>query len=199
MKLHKETKHQAKIYSCDCCRYKSKWKTSFLEHKIEKHNIYQKKSKHFKNGNTGPVQCESCDFTAQSARRLVMHTNVKHTTYNEYFSCLQCDFIAKSEMGLNIHTLSMHKTVKAMEKVPNTYYCEFCDYVTRISLLLKEHKDAVHEGVKYPCHLCSYLGTTKRNLAHHISSVHKEKRKQKEYSCDLCDYTTKKDKQIDRA
>ena len=47
-----------------------------------------------------------------------------------------------------------------------------------------------NEGVRYPCHLCSYEGTFKRNLVAHTANSHNENKKK--YTCGICDYTTKK-------
>ena len=220
MKNHKETQHERKTYQCDHCEYKSIWKTSFLEHKRAKHDVYQRMSKHYK-VLKGPVKCDICNFSAISAKRLVIHKSKKHNLHNESVQCGQCDFKAISERGLKCHTWSMHKVYKVPKeyrcelcditeyriadirkhrraihgkyryKYDQEYPCDLCDYVAKQRSYLAEHKESVHEGIKHPCTLCSYVATFKRNLNTHTLTVHNSTQAKK-FSCDLCDYVTKR-------
>ena len=38
---------------------------------------------------------------------------------------------------------------------------------------LKEHRESIHEGVRYPCDQCDYKATTKGNIKKHKISKHR--------------------------
>ena len=47
---------------------------------------------------------------------------------------------------------------------------------------LRRHNSAKHEGIKFQCHQCEYLGTTMFQLRQHTVSIHEGVR----YPCDQC-------------
>ena len=38
--------------------------------------------------------------------------------------------------------------------------CDKCEFTTKKSSTLKQHKEARHEGIRYPCPQCDYAATT---------------------------------------
>merc|ERR1712129_121469 len=64
--------------------------------------------------------------------------------------------------------------------------CEFsdCNYVAAQRRYLREHRQAIHEGIKYPCELCDHKGSTKSNLKKHVQIRHTEEK----YPCHQCNH-----------
>jgi len=64
--------------------------------------------------------------------------------------------------------------------------CEFadCKYVAAKKRYLREHRQAIHEGIKYPCDLCDHKGSTKSNLKKHVQIRHTEEK----YPCHQCNH-----------
>ena len=46
--------------------------------------------------------------------------------------------------------------------------CDQCDYHTPFKDNLKKHKEAKHDGIKYPCDKCDYAATQKQRLMVHM-------------------------------
>jgi hypothetical protein len=55
--------------------------------------------------------------------------------------------------------------------------CDICFKVFTVSSSVGEHKLAVHEGIKFPCDLCAFEASSKRNLRGHLGRVHTSKNK----------------------
>ena len=62
--------------------------------------------------------------------------------------------------------------------------CPECSYVARSQGTLFRHIQAVHRGVRFPCHLCDFVTIDKGSLKRHISGQHEGVR----HKCDFCDY-----------
>ena len=64
--------------------------------------------------------------------------------------------------------------------------CEFpdCKYVAAHKRYLREHRQAIHEGIKYQCELCDDKGSTKNDLKKHIQIKHIEEK----YPCHQCEF-----------
>ena len=41
----------------------------------------------------------------------------------------------------------------------NTFPCDLCDHIYASKKTLKRHKEAKHEGIRYPCDQCEYSAT----------------------------------------
>ena len=59
--------------------------------------------------------------------------------------------------------------------------CDQCHYKTRHEPALEAHVKSVHEARK--CEFCSFVGTTRGTLKHHITAVHLRVR---DFVCELC-------------
>jgi len=66
--------------------------------------------------------------------------------------------------------------------------CEFpgCKYVAAQKRYLREHRQAIHEGIKYSCDMCDHRATTKSNLTKHKQLKHKMI---KFFPCHQCEFT----------
>jgi len=66
--------------------------------------------------------------------------------------------------------------------------CDFpgCKYVAAQKRYLREHRQAIHEGIKYPCDFCEHKGSTKSNLKKHLLIKHSENKDM--YPCHQCDF-----------
>ena len=62
--------------------------------------------------------------------------------------------------------------------------CDQCDYNVSKKDHLINHKQTVHEGLRYGCDGCDYQATQKGTLQMHKQSIHEGVR----YNCDECDY-----------
>jgi len=65
--------------------------------------------------------------------------------------------------------------------------CEFpgCKYVAAQKRYLREHRQAIHEGIKYSCDMCDHRATTKSNLTKHKQLKHKFN---KFFPCHQCEF-----------
>ena len=62
------------------------------------------------------------------------------------------------------------------------YSCDICDHSAKQRSDLKQREESVHEGVRYSCNICNYNAT-------HYSQKHKESvHVGVKYSCDICEY-----------
>ena len=66
--------------------------------------------------------------------------------------------------------------------------CEFpgCKYVAAQKRYLREHRQAIHEGIKYSCDMCEHRATTKSNLKKHKQLKHELN---KFFPCHQCEFT----------
>ena len=61
-------------------------------------------------------------------------------------------------------------------KAAKVYFCDKCPYAAMTKSLLRKHRQAQHEGVRFPCDQCEYTSTTKDHLKRHYESKHLGKR-----------------------
>jgi DNA-directed RNA polymerase subunit RPC12/RpoP len=67
----------------------------------------------------------------------------------------------------------MEDTAINLDKSPNNYNCNHCDYEYVLKRNLVQHEESVHKGIKYDCEYCNYKATLKISLLQHIKTVHK--------------------------
>jgi len=83
---------------------------------------------------------------------------------------------------------SFQNCVLDMYKPPVPKFpCEFpgCQYVAAQKRYLREHRQAIHEGIKYSCDMCEHRATTKSNLKKHKQLKHEV---DKFFSCPQCEF-----------
>ena len=70
------------------------------------------------------------------------------------------------------------------------FKCKTCEYESRFKGNLKQHIEAVHEGIKpFKCDICDFKTAHESKLKKHTESVH---RGIKPFKCSICDYKTGK-------
>ena len=67
------------------------------------------------------------------------------------------------------------------------YPCDMCDYQATQPNSLKVHRMAKHTGVTFPCDQCDYKASVKGSLRNHKRSMHEGA----VYPCDECDFVGK--------
>ena len=89
----------------------------------------------------------------------------------------ECWATFRSKPALTYHTNSKHEGL--------CYSCEYCGFKATSQGNLKQHREAIHEGVKrYSCNQCDYRATRQSHIKVHKKSVHEGVR----YSCNQCDH-----------
>lgn len=90
-----------------------------------------------------------------------MHENVR-------FICDVCD-----KEFTSCHTLKRHKSVKHTNDAAK-FYCseDGCSYSTHSTYNLRVHVEKVHQGIKWPCDMCDYVGGYKGDLNRHKKIAH---------------------------
>ena len=69
------------------------------------------------------------------------------------------------------------------ERNKRTFLCDLCDNIFASKPSLKKHKEAKHEGIRYPCDQCEYSATRISYLKKHKVAKHEGI----EYPCDMSD------------
>ena len=162
--MHKESKHEVKVHTCDQCSFTSSY-TSHL-------------SQHIRSVHSGTTfNCDKCETTTESKLLLLEHMNYKHEECSEH-SCTDCDFVSLDQGAYRAHVKYAHTS--------NRYPCDQCSFSATNKSRLKEHKDVQHNGVRFPCDQCEYVATRTGNLKQHKAAKHLGVR----YPCDLCDYVS---------
>ena len=98
-----------------------------------------------------------------------------------------------SDIPRNLEGEIEHKSiiVKSQGNEVGQLSCDRCDkhYTNKVSLY--QHKQSIHEGVKFPCNKCAFTASKKSHLLRHIQVIHEGVK----FSCDLCDFkATRKDR-----
>ena len=73
----------------------------------------------------------------------------------------------------------------------------FCDKKYKSHAGLRNHVEAVHEGIIYKCNICQYIAKHKSHLTIHIRNVH-FKELQLQYPCKICFYQATCTKDLSR-
>lgn len=110
---------------------------------------------------TGGFDCEYCPGTFTFEDQLEDHIEIQHDVKKEYTNA--------SEEPWNIDN-SDSKT------------CKVCDKVFSNKWSVQEHKDAVHENIKFLCDYCDHMSSSRRNIRGHIGKKHPDKDLPKTYA-----------------
>merc|ERR1712025_571720 len=83
---------------------------------------------------------------------------------------------------------SLHPDIPEPNPPLQRFPCEFpgCKYIAAQKRYLREHRQAIHEGIKYSCDMCDHRATTKSNLKKHKQLKHEL---DKFFPCHQCEYT----------
>ena len=115
------------------------------------------------------LKCSLCTFTTEKKMTLICHVKEVHKKRKCPFR--GCDTIEADEDCFRKH-LRYH--IQRHFEEGNEYYCEECDYHTKLRMHLVRHVMEVHALRDFQCHLCEYKAITKANLTQHMSLVHDE-------------------------
>ena len=142
----------------------------------------------------GEVSCDQCDFETTRPNRLRDHILYKHKGISQ--DCEHCNFRTSSKDKLRRHTLTVHEDAR--------FSCQHCELKLKSNESLKNHIISKHINIKpkYPCAECFKLFTSMTSLQNHIKLKHMRKvkvkvtegtmKKNKQFSCNICDLTVKK-------
>ena len=121
--------------------------------------------------------CEFCgqEFLSEDAVR--KHVQRFHVERTVQYGCPQCQYIGKMEIDLRKHISSVHN---------KKFKCEQCQYQTNSPSAFEQHREYHQPDRIYGCPFtdqCFYRGATTKQLANHVSQVHKVGSK---HQCPIC-------------
>ena len=123
--------------------------------------------------------CSECDSSFPSWQSLYNHGKSNHPGCQLPCRNSSCDFKASTLHYLDKHMRMVHHG--------HSYKCDQCDATFIDKRAMRNHKGYKHEGIRWPCNICSYKATTKRHLDVHVDKVHLGLNKIK---CKQCDFKT---------
>jgi len=130
------------------------------------------------------IHCPQCEYTCTRLAQLQKHLVRKHSDISnikDSFPCAQCSYVAIHKNTLKLHVQVKHEGLR--------YPCDHCSYQATQKGSLKLHIQSKHHGgITYVCHCCPLKYLSKTELEDHIRSVHENN----PYTCDFCDFTTRK-------
>ena len=111
------------------------------------------------------TECNKCFTTKSNLKR---HFRAKHDNDASNIICEHCQ--------------------KSISRKDNServsYSSDICKYKASQMSSIKEHKESIHDGQRYPCDKCDYKATSKSSIIVHVAAIHNVQR----YPCDQCDY-----------
>jgi len=199
LSLHKQAKHSDKTYQCDKCEFTATNKNSLGKH-MKTHNLScdlcsaQFSSRndfnvHMKGVHGGhKYRCDQCEFSSAWRETLKNHISSKHSREGLY----KCDICNAGFPRRN--TLATHMQIHDDREKQRQYECSYvgCQSTFTAPSQLKKHVAKVHEGVRWPCDRCDFIGSYKDDLKLHIKAVHEGFK----LKCDQCDFTTIKNTKL---
>lgn len=208
-----------KSYECDHCDYASKSRQCFAQHWRRMHQQHpsarrQKIRKYEPVLNT----CNSCSFTSQTVMELKQHSKEthnkelrwkcehcskelktksilknhilnKHANEDEihWFECAHCPFKTKHKKVLETHILAIHTE---NSKISKWYECDQCNYVSKFSGQLLNHKNSTHNKNLYRCDQCDFGSKHEVALKRHKIYRHTPPEDIQWLDCEQCEYRT---------
>ncbi|XP_030753345.1 protein suppressor of hairy wing-like [Sitophilus oryzae] len=158
LKLHKNKAHFAESFRCDNCLFQTSDKDRFEEHFVNGQCVEEK-----------VYQCDRCPFNSPVRMRLINHAKTHNPNRQGYMKkahlCIYCNRKVGSHKLFKRHLMG-HTAVD------KTYCCEYCDYTTRQSTQLDEHKKVhqdMQEMVMLECSRCSLTFFSLTELKEHFA------------------------------
>ena len=176
LKSHHSLSHQVTVYLCDLCDQDATSWADLKQHRETKHN-YQNETQVKRPKKKKWFKCVLCEHIAISPASLKIH--VKRTHKNDWFPCRHCKSVERTEAGLTVHMKTVHN------KLGLTCPHAPCKYQVSAPGRLRKHIRIVHQGIRFQCHQCRYVGDKAVNLRAHVIDVHEAA------SCDQCFYVAK--------
>ncbi|KAK2582829.1 hypothetical protein KPH14_008914 [Odynerus spinipes] len=178
-KFESEVPQTAPMFSCSCCAFRCKKRSTMTSHVAKKHNSKANLEE----------RCDLCDFTCAKKSTLYSHKRQhKIEALNEIYACNECDFKTIKRTSLYSHIKRKHKTTRSCtgEDQPELFYCSQCDYKNKNKYELKVHVARKHtDDFKFSCETCGKKFKVKGDLTNHIRFSHREQ----PVICDVCGKT----------
>ena len=180
LKRHQKTKHRRKRnrskFHCESgkCDFISNVKHIYLEHRFAEHN-------------EALNICNLCNYKTNRKQLLSFHMENAHKV-DQKIKCKDCDKKYSDEKYLIRHVARQHNN--------GFYFCDLCDFKTKISKDILHHKRKVHvprveimkfEYKVFKCKKCDFEAPGRVALASHINVEHKKDAKDV-FTCDMCPY-----------
>ena len=122
---------------------------------------------------------EVLEMSANRIFEAKQETNRVQREYDD-FQVTDAGEISSENPNLNESILSSE--IVAFEDSSKAFKCNKCDYQTYKGSHLRQHKQNVHEGLKYNCTSCEYKSGDKSNLKRHFEKDHLGVL----YTCQVC-------------
>ena len=206
--MSSDTLRVVTLYNCDTCDFHTMLKNSFDTHK-RKHmeelnkNIFEcticEKSFMSKNGLNHHNQnihegiryeCDVCQLTFVSKAYLAFHKESKHTSGENPIlaKCDLCEATLSSKNMLKRHKQTVHEPIKKW------YHCDQCNFKTKTSSHLNEHKYTHSTETPFKCEICFKSFKSTIHVKAHFKYMHETT--QKLNKCELCGYSAKTDNNL---
>lgn len=120
-----------------------------------------------------------------------MHIQAVHNTVEKTFKCDSCEKMFSSKANLDRHAILHNKKtivcnscdtkfsgiselnnhIKLKHEQQEKLKCDLCDKIFQ-KYKIEAHIQAVHENNSIKCNICEKNFTDKKNLRHHLNSIH---------------------------
>ncbi|EAT36398.1 AAEL011509-PA [Aedes aegypti] len=191
-RIHPEGKMLEAPWSCDKCKFKTKYRMAVDRHKAvhEKREnrtypcticemVFKTKDEwrnHSMNHPENQIVCEVCGAALKNPNSYKSHME-RHEEKRKY-QCEYCEYASHTLLALKAH-MNVHKTDNGKKR------CEICSAVFKTGSLLKRHMEGHSNERKYHCEACPARFNTNNALRNHRNRVHLAIR----HPCDYCDKT----------
>ena len=152
-------------YGCVFCPYS----TNSLYH-YQRHSSSHKLEK-----NTKKYTCDTCGFSCEKAKELLLH---RKEHLHEKHHCDLCEYYGETKEDFENH-MKMHEN-------PLPYFCKYCDQRFRTKTQLNFHYPKHSKLKPFVCKLCNTGFKWKHALKNHMVTHSTTK----EHLCDVCGFAT---------
>ena len=165
---HIERGHKGRVFNCEQCAFEANKKYELEYHIKSIHDLVK-------------MKCDQCDYECEYKNgckgKMRRHKSLMHG--EEVFNCDQCDYQS------DITAVTRHK--KFVHTRANHISCNQCDFKAVSIWHVEIHKKGAHEGVRWPCNVCTKLFKSPSLLRLHTKSIHDKIVHRK--TCDICDFS----------
>ena len=166
LRVHFESKHSTTTLKCPQCSYSSSRSEYLKGHMKTQHSGIQ-------------LKCDQCNFSTNTNRNLSNHIRSKHL--DEKHFCTKCEYVTNTKVKLLGHVVNWHKE-------RTTYTCDQCNHVSKEKRYMNIHKLNKHEGIVWPCKMCTFKAATPAILNEHAKLIHFINHQVK-HKCSYCGQT----------
>ena len=200
VKIHKLLKHEGYVQPCPYCDKLYSDKTGCRDHVRREHKGQPVKlpqlvrleglerkpytPKYKAGGNivfNGVCLFEDCSLEFRNIIQLLAHQKGVHGKTRLGCQHTGCSFVG-SQGQVRAHYKREHEHY---HHPPDGFFCDQCVFSTARKSHLKDHIEAVHEGVRYTCKICAHVANNKVQLRSHVNKNHREK-----HTCQMCGFNT---------